>query len=443
MNLLDKQKQYFLNEPWFKPESKILLAVSGGEDSMVLFDLCLDLKLNFAVAHFCYGLRPEENKIEVQLIQNICAMNKIPAFIQNISEQDLEDLQAGGVQEKARTLRYNWFKTLKNEYQFDYLFTAHHANDQAETILFNLSRGTGLKGLGGIKQVNGWHIRPLLQASKNEISAYAAQQNIQFCEDSSNAKSDYSRNKIRHEVLKPLQKAFPHAIANICQTAKILQETQDLLETLVEDFILNHCTKNRDTLIIPTQVLLQFKQAKNLLYAILSPWEFNLVQTENILTAIANKHEMATIASPDWQVIYSRDSLYVLPQIEFTSSIEVTALNQSYHFNHQIICFQVEPKTDELNLKDGAIYLDADKIKLPMLLRLAAPGDKFKPFRSKGTKLVSDSINQMKLNPIDKREVFVLYHSNEIIALLPLFPSQNFAVSKATQNILKITYKKS
>lgn len=443
MNLLDKLNHYFLEEPWFKLESKILLAVSGGEDSMVLFDVCLRLKLKFSVAHFCYGLRPEENKTEVQFIEKTCQKNNIPLFIQHISQEDLEDLQAGGVQEKARTLRYNWFKTLKDEFHFDYLFTAHHANDQAETILFNLSRGTGLKGLGGIKQVNGWHIRPLLQTSKNEISTFAAQQNIQFCEDSSNAKSDYSRNKIRHEVLKPLQTAFPHAIANIRQTAKILQETQDLLEVLVEDFILNNCTKDRDTLIIPTQVLLKFKQAKNLLYAILSPREFNLVQTENIFTAIANKHEMATIESPDWQVIYSRDSLYVLPQIEFKSSIEVTELNQSYHFNHQIICFQVEPKTAVINLKDGAIYLDADKIKLPLQLRLALPGDKFKPFGSKGSKLVSDSINQKKLSPIAKREVFVLTQSNEIISLLPLFPSQHFAVSKATQNILKITYKKS
>jgi tRNA(Ile)-lysidine synthase len=443
MNLLDKLNHYFLEDPWFKPESKILLAVSGGQDSMVLFEVCLHLKLNFSVAHYCYGLRPEENKTEVQFIEKTCQINNIPLFIQHVSQKDLEDLHAGGIQEKARTLRYNWFKTLKNEYQFDYLFTAHHANDQAETILFNLSRGTGLKGLGGIKLVNGWHIRPLLQASKGELSTYAEQHNIQFCEDSSNAKLEYSRNKIRHEVLKPLQNAFPNAVANISQTAKILQETQALLDAFVDDFISTLCKKDQEALIIPAEALLNFNEAKGLLFAILNRFNFNLVQTENILTAIANKHEMAAIASSEWEVIYSRNSLYVLPQIEFTSSMDITTLNQNYHFNQQIICFQVEPKTEVTNLKDGAIYLDADKIKLPIQLRLAAPGDKFKPFGSKGSKLVSDSINQKKLSPIAKREVFVLTQSNEIIALLPLFPSQNFAVSKATQNILKITYKKS
>ena len=116
MNLLDKLNHYFLEEPWFKPESKILLAISGGQDSMVLLEVCLRLNLNISVAHFCFGLRPEENKTEVQFIEKTCQLKKIPLFIKHISQEDLEDLKASGVQEKARTLRYNWFKSLKDEF---------------------------------------------------------------------------------------------------------------------------------------------------------------------------------------------------------------------------------------------------------------------------------------------------------------------------------------
>lgn len=442
MNLSDKLKHNFSSEPWFKPEKNILLAVSGGEDSMALLHICSKLNLTFSVAHYCFGLRPEENKQEINLISETCKKLKIPCFIHNIAEHHLLQLKEGNLQEKARDLRYNWFKELKNQFGFDYLFTAHHANDQAETLLFNLSRGTGIKGLGGMKLMNDWHIRPLLFIPKSEISTFVQQENITFCSDSSNQTLNYSRNKLRQQVVKPFQNAFPNAIAAMGSTAELMQETEQLLSALVDDFFLKHGQKLCDHYIIQTAALLDFKESKSLLFQFIKKLGFNLVQTENILEAIFLKRENAMVENHSFEIIYSRAHLYIMPKSSIEESIDIATLNQVYSFNGQTIRFSVEPNHAQINLKDGIIYLDADKIKLPLQLRLVRAGDSFKPFGSKGTKLVSDIINEKKLNPIQKKSVFILLNHNDIVAALPICPADGVRVKAQTQIVLAIQYQK-
>ncbi len=443
MNLSDKLKYNFSNEPWFKPNKKILLAVSGGEDSMVLLNLCAKLNLNISLAHYCYGLRPSENSKELTLIENTCKKLGIPYYIQNIPAQDLQSLLDGNLQEKARDLRFHWFKALKLKFGFDYLFTAHHANDQAETILFNLSRGSGLKGLGGMQLSVGWQVKPLLFTSKSDINEYAQQHKIEFCEDSSNAKPLYARNKIRHLVLTPFQTNFPDVVENIGNTAVIFQETQSLIDELLQDFMDIYGQKENESIYLPCYALLKFKQHKSLLYALLKPYHFNWVQTENILTAIENKKEMASISSTSMEVVYAREFLYLIPKKNIEETIEINQLNQVYFFNQQKLIFSTLNNSPNLDLKDGAIYLDASKLSLPLTLRLPKNGEKIRPFGSKGSKLISDLVNQKKLNPIQKKSLFILSNAEIILALIPLCPASEFSVQKETEIILKIEYKKS
>lgn len=442
MNLSNILYHNFEADPWFKPKKKILLALSGGIDSMVLFDICVQLKLNFTAAYLNYGLRPEENKNEVELIQSTCKKHQINYYIKEISNEEISSLQAGNLQEKARNIRYQWFEELRKEHQFDYLFTAHHAQDQAETILFNLSRGTGLNGLTGIHLANDWHIRPLLFTLKHIIEEYANINQITYCKDSSNDSLKYTRNKIRHQIIPPLQLVFPEAIAQISKTAIRLQETEALLNELVQQFVNNHCQQEDSKLIIPTNLLLAFKQHTSLLYHIIKLFGFNWVQTENIIEAILKKHEGAEIVNENIQMVFSRNHLYLFKKLKPNKPLTLKQLEGSFIFQEQEILMRLHAKKDITNLKDGSLYLDAAKVNLPLTLRSVEQGDKFKPYGLNGTKLVSDYIQEKKLNPIQKSQLMVLVSNEEIIAIPPFSMHHKFAINEATTQVLKITHKK-
>jgi tRNA(Ile)-lysidine synthase len=442
MNLSNILYHNFEADPWFKPKKKILLALSGGIDSMVLFDICVQLKLNFTAAYLNYGLRPEENKNEVELIQSTCKKHQINYYIKEISNEEISSLQVGNLQEKARNIRYQWFEELRKEHQFEYLFTAHHAQDQAETILFKLSRGTSLNGLTGMHLANDWHIRPLLFTLKHIIEEYANTNQITFCKDSSNDSLKYTRNKIRHQLIPPLELVFPQAIAQISKTAIRLQDTEALLNELVHQFVKNHCQQEDSNLIIPTHLLLEFKQHTLMLYHIIKPFGFNWVQTENIIEGILNMHEGAEIMNENYQIVFSRNYLYIFKKLKPKNPLTLKQLEGNFIFHEQEILMSLHAKKDITNLKDGSLYLDAAKLNLPLTLRNIKQGDKFKPYGLNGTKLVSDYIQEKKLNPIQKSQLMVLVANEEIIAIPPFTMHHKFAVNEETTQILKITHKK-
>jgi tRNA(Ile)-lysidine synthase len=441
MNLSNILYPNFEVDPWFNPKKKILLALSGGQDSMVLFDICVQLKLNFTAAYVNYGLRPDENKKEIELIQLSCQKHKITYLIKEVSAEDTYQLQAGNLQEKARIIRYQWFEQLRLEHSFDFLFTAHHAQDQAETIIFNLSRGTGLNGLGGMRLQNDWHIRPLLFTNKNQIERYASLNDIHYCQDSSNHSFKYTRNKIRHQLVQPLETIFPHAVDQIAKTAIRLQDTDALLNELVQHFIENNCQLVGNSIVIPTNLLLNFRQHSLMLYQIINKYGFNGVQTENIIQAIHQKHEGAFIATEQYQLVYSRQALYLFEKLPIEPPLNFNKFENNVVYHGVEIELSILHKKDIINLKDGSLYLDASKVTLPLTLRLIQQGDRIKPFGSKGSKLVSDYVQEKKLNPIQKSQLLALVSETEIAAILPLCIHQKLAVEEQTSQVLKIIQK--
>ncbi len=214
-------------------EGKILLAVSGGVDSVVLAHLCRQAMLDISLAHCNFNLRGEESEGDETFVMELGDALEVEVFIESFETEAYSREKKISVQMAARDLRYNWFKELRDTLQFDYVFTAHHANDNLETVLINFIRGTGLEGLTGIPDVNEFVIRPLLPFTRQEIEDYAHAQNLKWREDSSNESVKYFRNKVRLEVIPKLLELNPQLLESFAKTRSYLQESSELIEDYV------------------------------------------------------------------------------------------------------------------------------------------------------------------------------------------------------------------
>ena len=219
----------------FLNSGKLLVAISGGLDSVVLAHLCNNLKLNSALAHCNFNLRGKESDADEDFVLQLAEDLDLEVFIERFETETYAEQNKLSTQMAARELRYNWFQGLAEQLDFDYILTAHHANDNLETFLINLSRGTGLDGLIGIPEVNGNVVRPLLKFSRQDIEDYAKENNINWRDDSSNASTKYLRNKLRHDVIPILKEINPQFLQNFEKTLGHLQDSKELIEDRIEE----------------------------------------------------------------------------------------------------------------------------------------------------------------------------------------------------------------
>jgi len=214
----------------FLKEARILIAISGGLDSVVLTHLCHQLELNTALAHCNFNLRGNESNADEAFVIKLGEEIDAEVFVQNFDTEDYANQEKLSIQMAARELRYNWFSDLAERLQFDYILTAHHADDNLETFLINLTRGTGLNGLTGIPEINDNIIRPLLPFSRDELEAYASTNDLEWREDSSNTSDKYLRNKLRHHVIPVLKETSPELLQNFKKTLENLNDSADIVD---------------------------------------------------------------------------------------------------------------------------------------------------------------------------------------------------------------------
>ncbi len=216
-------------------KNKLLIAISGGLDSVVLTHLCHDLKLDFSLAHCNFNLRGEESDADEQFVMDLADSLNREVFVESFDKEDYARLNKLSTQMAARKLRYDWFEELADQLEFDFVLTAHHADDNLETVLINLSRGTGLDGLTGIPEQNGNIVRPLLPFSRDDIEAYAKLKNWKWREDSSNTSDTYLRNALRHHVVPKLKELNPQMLQNFGKTVSHLRDVKDILQDRIDD----------------------------------------------------------------------------------------------------------------------------------------------------------------------------------------------------------------
>ncbi|WDF46516.1 tRNA lysidine(34) synthetase TilS [Chryseobacterium sp. KACC 21268] len=409
-----------------------LLAVSGGVDSMVLADLFQVSRVKFQVAHINYHLRNEDSKLDQKLVSDFCERYSIPFHLYEVSAKDQKP--ENSIQNWARELRYQFFRKIQKEQNLEYLVTAHHLNDQLETFIINLSKASGIKGLSGIPANENNIIRPLLNFSKDEIYEFAKENKIEFREDVSNQKTDYLRNKVRHNVVPELEKINNNLLKNFSKSIEILNQTKDVLNDLVNEKI-NGFKTNIETgqTIIDKE---KFSKESDLIrFEILKRFGFN---DEKEMQKIFTAQTGSTFFNSEYQLIINRNELILNQRMEdgrWKTEDEEIALEI---FERNILIPEnIKDEIQEFGKCNWKI--DENKIKLPLKLRKKKEGDVFFPIGMIGKKKVSKFFKDEKISILAKQKIWLLCDANEqIIGVLPFRQDGRFASNNNLINELLI-----
>ncbi|MEC8832613.1 MAG: tRNA lysidine(34) synthetase TilS, partial [Bacteroidota bacterium] len=292
--MLANFKEHITSTMPFLMGKRLLLACSGGVDSVVLAHLCANIELNFAMAHCNFNLRGEESDGDETFVLDLASKLDVEVYVGRFETEAFAKEQGLSVQMAARELRYQWFDELLETKGYDYVLTAHHADDSLETFLINLSRGTGIDGLSGIPEVNGKVIRPLLPFSQNEVLEYANSEGVDWREDSSNASTKYLRNKIRHEIVPSLKELHPAFLQNFLNTQKHLEQTNDLASLYLNELRSKLFREWEGEIKISIAELKKLHPLDAHLYGLLKDFGFTEWEdVKNLLTATSGKKVMS------------------------------------------------------------------------------------------------------------------------------------------------------
>jgi tRNA(Ile)-lysidine synthase len=440
-------KNYIQTTNLFDPtKDKLLLAVSGGIDSMVLLDLCHRLNCTVIVAHCNYQLRGIESDEDEAFVSNFCKQKSIPFFVKKFDTQSLQKEQKKGIQVLARTLRYEWFEQLVESQKCTYILTGHHINDAIETSLYNQSKGCGVRGLRGILPKQNKRIRPLLCLSKTDIKAYAEQYKITHREDKSNQSLKYNRNRIRHEIVPVLKEINPGLETTFLHNFNRFREFEAIYKQRIATLKASVLRQKGTHYFIDIQTTIQCEAPFSLLHELLNPLGFNPAQTTQIL-AQAQQQSGARYESNSHELLKDRNDWIVRPKIQeqprlHTSFEKFTLPNGALQTAYGQLSWTLQKDWPVLENNPTQIYIDAAKLKGPFVLRRWNATDKFQPLGMQGKqKEVRKLLKDLKFDSFQKENVQVLCdHKNRIIWVAGIRADQRFFVDTTTQNILKITY---
>ncbi|MCB9260900.1 MAG: tRNA lysidine(34) synthetase TilS [Flavobacteriales bacterium] len=423
----EQLEQILFNDLGLKKSDKILVAVSGGADSVVLLRLMKTIGIDVSVAHCNFGLRGEESDGDEKFVIELCKKLDVPYFIQSFDTQLESKRTKKTIQETARNLRYNWFFELLREHNFLYLAVAHNKTDNLETVFINQIRGSGIHGFKGIgHDFNRKIIRPLLSFTSSEIRTFAAKNNWEYRNDSSNDSDKYLRNKLRQELLPVLTKIEPNIEEIVFKNSQKVTEHIELYNFLLSEKIRPLLIEEGEQFKIPKVEIKRFPQSHLVLYDLLNTFGFSIAQcieiTQNITVG-------SVYHSHTHKLNIDRECYFIKPLKSSEESIQIDTLG-IYTWKNVQIEFSKIPES-EVDFSDCcSCFFDMNKTILPILVRAWKKGDKIQPFGMKGKKLVSDILVDNKIALFDKKNIPVFCDSdNEIIWIGGLNTSEKLRFS--------------
>ena len=410
-------------------DKHVLLAHSGGVDSCVLANIFLNKKINFSVAHCNFKLRAKASDQDLEFVKKWCHQHQIPFYFKNFNVKEYMVVNKKSIQEAARDLRYEWFQNLKVQLKYDVLATAHHLNDQLETFLINSIRGTGISGLLGIPQTEKI-IRPLNAVPKKDILNYAEKHKICWREDSSNAKNDYLRNKIRQQVILPLLQIKPQALENFEKTIKNLSQAEEFIYLQLNRLKKQIFKDDGKITRIDIENLNKQKPLNLCLHHWFSPFGFKVKEVEKLLHSNSGK----VILSSTHRLIRDRTELLMTPLIEenrLLITIDIEKRNQKLPFG-------LDMKTKNLVYKENWLsneaFLDKDLLKNPLQIRNYMKGDYFYPCGMRGKKLISKFFKDEKYSLLEKEKQLLLFSQDKIVWVIGKRCDRRFIANPKTKN---------
>ena len=406
---------------------RILVAVSGGVDSMVLLDLLRELVDEVAVAHCNFQLRGQDSERDEQLVDSYCTSHELTCHIKRFDTK----LPKQSTQMAARTLRYNWFEELSLSNNYDVILTAHHADDNIETLLMNITRGTGVEGLTGIPEQNGRILRPLLPFYKSEIANYAQAHQIPWREDRSNQSDDYQRNAIRHHVIPELVKLHPKALENTTKTIDFTKEAALVIQQQTEQLQKQLFLNEKETIRISISSVKELQPLSFWIHQLFHPYGFDHREVIKLLSTQKGK----CIHSTDHTLEVGRNDFLLYKSIDQKKEMEFEVHEHGIHEPVELL-FSRDQQHAQSNLT-----LDATAISFPLKLRKWRRGDHFYPTGMTGTKKVSKYFKDEKYTATQKAAQWLLCSGNDIVWIVGKRADRRFTPSENTINLLNINLK--
>jgi tRNA(Ile)-lysidine synthase len=431
-----KQKLFLLHQP-------ILLAVSGGIDSMVMVDLFHHSKIPFAIAHCNFGLRGRESDEDASFVKDHAKKLHVPFFTKNFNTEDVSLQKGISIQMAARELRYEWFDQIRSENGYEYIATAHHLDDQAETFLINLLRGTGIAGLHGIPVKKGRVVRPMLFTYRSEIKQYATEHHIFYREDHSNIETKYLRNKIRHDLIPLISSINPEFTKGLSETIQRISEFEQIGSFALEEWRARMLLKEEGDYVIGIEPLLKTTPIETFAWELFSPFGFNETQVKNVLDCLS-KEGKKVFLSPTHRLVKDRKRL-VISVIETKHHNKITKIdNFSCRKNIKVpvpLVFTRLHKLDnyEIPATGKIATLDYEKLQFPLMVRRWQPGDTFFPLGMRKRKKLSDFFIDQKFSIKQKEGTWLLCSGKNIVWIIGHRIDHRFRITSATRELICIT----
>ena len=436
--MITQVQQYISYHKLLSKQSKIIVGLSGGPDSMVLIHVLLELGYECIAAHCNFNLRGEESNNDEEFVVKWCKENSVSLEVVSFDTKAYAAAEKISIEMAARDLRYDWFEKLRKRHNADTIAIAHHRDDSVETILINLIRGTGIKGLTGIPVKNRRIVRPLLSVSRNEIMEYLSTNNIPYVTDLTNEEDIYTRNTIRLKVLPILETINPSVRNSILTTSANLQEVEKIYNNYISLALSSVLKDNR----INIAQLKKTYSPQSLLFEILSPLGF----TPSVIEDISNNLDSIpgkVYLSNKFRLLKDRDYLIISEIVggdisnekylinSDCSTIDILPFNMSVNIVENNSDYKIEKKSTKLQV-------DLDKLSFPLTLRKWKKGDWFIPFGMTGKKKLSDFFTDKKFNLLEKETTWVITSGEDIVWIVNQRADNRFRITKETKSVFTI-----
>ena len=439
MSFLGKVSNYIAKNSLLQSNIPLLIGFSGGADSVVLADSMLRLGYRVALAHCNFHLRGSESDSDEKFVREFALERSLPIYVEHFYTTEWAKSHKVSVEMAARELRYRWFEKLILEHRFQAVAVAHHQNDQAETVIMNLARGTGLAGLAAMRPLRDKIVRPLLCVSRSEIESYAKKKSLKFCVDKTNSDTEFHRNRLRHNVLPELLSINPSFVSSMQNFTESMAEYADFFQQKICEELSEVMSSHSDMTIVDLEKLRKTGFERIFLFEAIRKIGFPASMFGEILDLL-NSQAGRYLSYQNKVIAKDRDSLIIFEQRYRDESEYVISPDFSKNELPLPLSLSVIARQDclSLNLPKTIALLDFEKLTFPLSLRLWREGDCFQPFGMRGRRKVSDFLKDQKLDMKAKSEVWILKSADEIAWVVGYRISQKFAIDNHTKKVLKI-----
>ncbi|MEX2597221.1 MAG: tRNA lysidine(34) synthetase TilS [Salibacteraceae bacterium] len=423
--------EYAKKHQLWNESDRILVAVSGGRDSMALLHVLHSLNLSIGIAHINYHLRGNASDLDQELVENFAQKNDIPLFLKHA------DISATtqNTQLEARTIRYTFFDSIMQANNFASTATAHHLDDRVESLFLNLIRGTGIYGLNGIPVKRGKYIRPLLWASRADIDSYIASHNIPYRDDASNATNSYQRNRVRNEMIPLIESIDEQSITKLESSLSMLSEDISALKNMSET-LLKKTGKGYDVWLKD----LPNPSASTWLYHIMKPFGFNRQQAKDLLESTENGKK---VIQQNWVAVKSTNTISILPAITDANKDLIIAEAGEFTFGSQSISITWKNEDPTFDPKNQQLFLNLTTKHFPLRIRAVANTDKFRPLGMSYDVSVKKFLQEKKVSPAAIADTLVVLTAQNDVCCIPGWQiSEDFKLNENTRPLLSLSFKR-